>query len=67
VIKARGRLFGAWEMNWMAYNFGQDVTLPGSHGPIVGFPMYPQAETSEGRLDSVAPEQFRYEITAKEI
>jgi len=33
----------------------------------VGFLMYPQAETSDGRLDSLDPDNFRYEITAKEI
>ena len=30
VRSARIRLFGSWEMNWMAYNFGHDVPLPGS-------------------------------------
>jgi len=47
VKKARAQLFGSWEMNWMAYNFGHDVALPGSGGPPVGFFMYPQAETTE--------------------
>ncbi len=46
---ARARLFGSWEMNWMAYNFAQDIALPGSSGPPIHFLMYPQAETSEGR------------------
>ena len=32
VKKARARLFGSWEMNWMAYNFAHDVALPGSSG-----------------------------------
>ena len=67
VKKARARLFGAWEMNWIAYNFAQDVSLPGSAGATVGFLMYPQAETPEGRLDSLDPDSFRYEITSKEI
>ena len=32
---ARSRPFGSWEMNWIGYNFAQDVTLPGSElGPI---------------------------------
>ena len=48
VKKARARLFGSWEMNWMAYNFAHDVALPGSSGAPVGFFMYPQAETSRG-------------------
>ncbi len=64
---ARKRLFGSWEMNWMAYNFAHDVALPGSSGPPVSFLMYPQAETSEGRLDSLDPDNVKYEITSKEI
>jgi transglutaminase-like putative cysteine protease len=67
VKKARERLFGSWEMNWMAYNFGHDVALPGSAGEPVGFFMYPQAETSDGRIDSLDPDNFRYEITSREI
>ncbi len=46
VKKARARLFGSWEMNWMAYNFAHDVALPGSSGKPLGFLMYPQAETA---------------------
>ena len=67
VRKARARLFGSWEMNWMAYNFAHDVELPGSSGPAVPFLMYPQAETADGRIDCLNPDGFRYEITAKEI
>ena len=67
VKKARERLFGSWEMNWMAYNFAHDVELPGSSGKPIGFLMYPQAETTEGRLDPLAPEAFKYEITSREI
>ena len=66
VENARARLFGSWEMNWMAYNFAHDVVLPGSHGAPVGFFMYPQAETTEGRLDTLDPDNFKYEITSKE-
>jgi transglutaminase-like putative cysteine protease len=67
VQKARSRLFGSWEMNWMAYNFAHDVALPGSTGKPLGFLMYPQAETADGRLDSLDPDHFKYEITAREI
>ena len=67
VKKARVRLFGSWEMNWMAYNFAHDVMLPGSSDPAVGFLMYPQAETSAGRLDSLDPDKFKYEIKSREI
>lgn len=67
VKQARSRLFGAWEMNWMAYNFAHDVSLPGSTGGPIGFLMYPQAETGEGRLDPLDPDNFKYEIEAREI
>ncbi len=66
VKKARARLFGSWEMNWMAYNFAHDVALPGSGGGPLGFLMYPQAETADGRLDCLDPDSFKYEITSRE-
>jgi transglutaminase-like putative cysteine protease len=67
VKKARARLFGSWEMNWIAYNFAQDVVLPGSSGAPIGFLMYPQAETVDGRLDCLDPDNFKYEITSREV
>jgi len=67
VKRARARLFGSWEMNWMAFNFAHDITLPGSSTAPVAFLMYPQAETSGGRLDPLDPDNFHYEITAKQI
>jgi len=54
-------------MNWMAYNFANDVVLPGSKGAPLAFLMYPQAETADGRLDCLDPDNFRYEIASKEI
>jgi hypothetical protein len=51
----------------MAYNFAHDVTLPGSNGKPIGFLMYPQAETANGRLDSLDPDGFKYEIKSREI
>lgn len=67
VKSTRARLLGSWEMNWIVYSFAHDVQLPGSTGAPVGFLMYPQAETAEGRLDSLDPVTFKYEITAKGI
>jgi transglutaminase-like putative cysteine protease len=64
---ARTRLFGSWEMNWIAFNFAHDVTLPGSEGKPIPFLMYPQAETAEGRPDPLNPDDFRYEITSREL
>jgi transglutaminase-like putative cysteine protease len=67
VKRARARLFGSWEMNWMAFNFAHDVALPGSSHAPIGYFMYPQAETADGRLDSLEPDTFRYEITSHGI
>jgi len=67
VTKARKRLFGSWEMNWMAYNYAHDVALPGSAKQPVVYFMYPQAETGEGRVDPFDPDAFKYEITVKEM
>jgi transglutaminase-like putative cysteine protease len=67
VIDARDTLFGAWETNWLAYNFAHDVTLPGAEGPSLGFLMYPQAETGGARLDCLDPDGFAYRITAREL
>jgi transglutaminase-like putative cysteine protease len=67
VAKARKQLFGSWEMNWMGYNYAHDVALPGSNGKPVVYFMYPQAETAEGRVDPFDPDNFKYEITVKEL
>jgi transglutaminase-like putative cysteine protease len=67
VVAARKRLFGSWEMNWLAYNYAHDIALPNSPGGKVGFLMYPQGETAEGRLDPLDPDNFKYTITAKEV
>jgi transglutaminase-like putative cysteine protease len=60
-------LFGGWEGNWMAFNTSHDVVLPQSAGPKLGFLMYPTAENAGGRLDSYAPDDFKYQISAKEV
>lgn len=66
VVDARKALFGAWEGNWLAYNFAHDISLPGATGPKLGFLMYPQAECGPHRLDCLDPDTFKYTITAKE-
>lgn len=65
VKAARVMLFGAWEMNWVAYNHAHDVVLPGSSAGPVPFLMYPNGETAAGRLDSLDPQNFSYRISAK--
>ncbi len=67
VRAARARLFGSWEMNWLAFNTAADVALPKSANGKIGFLMYPQAETASGRLDSLDPDNFRYTMTAQEL
>ena len=67
VRKARERLFGSWEMNWLAYNRAHDLQLPGASGWKVPYFMYPDGQTSRGRLDPLEPELFQYTITAREL
>lgn len=67
VAPVKQALFGGWEGNWMAFNTAHDVQLPHSKGPRLGFFMYPVAENARGRIDSYAPDDFKYQISAKEI
>ena len=67
VVAARERLFGAWEMNWVAYNHGHDVALPGADLKPIPYLMYPNAETRGRRLDSLDPATFKYEIHSTEV
>ncbi len=60
-------LFGGWEGNWVAYNTAHDVVLPGTRGPKIGFFMYPVGEDDRGRFDSYAPDDFKYQISAREM
>jgi len=67
VQAVRPKLFGAWEMNWLAFNTANDFALPNSKGAKLTFFMYPQAETAAGRVDSLDPDNFKYTMTAKEL
>jgi transglutaminase-like putative cysteine protease len=67
VAAARKRLFGAWEMNWLAYNMGHDVKLPGSTGPKLPYLMYVNAETGGEMRDQLDPDTLKYAITAREV
>lgn len=62
---AREKLFGAWEMNWLAYNYTHDIKLPNSKGAPLPFFMYPQVETATARKDPYDPDAVKYIITAK--
>ena len=64
----RERLFGSWEMNWVAYNHATDIALPGAPRPLgEHFLMYPSAMTASAELDQLSPDTFRYHITSREL
>jgi transglutaminase-like putative cysteine protease len=61
-------LFGGWEGNWVGWNTAHDLKLPNYSRPgTLPFLMYPQGENAAGRFDELAPDSFRYTISAKEI
>ena len=66
VVAMRKKLFGAWEMNWLAYNTAHDVRLPGSKTKVP-YLMYTNGETGGKVLDQLDPDAFKYTITAREI
>ena len=68
VVAMRKKLFGAWEMNWLAYNTAHDVRLPGATGGTkIPYLMYPNGETGGKALDQLDPDAFKYTITANEV
>ena len=68
VRAARKRLFGSWEMNWVAYNTAHDVKLPNAtKAPEKPFLMYVNAEADGEMRDELEPDSVRYTITAREI
>jgi transglutaminase-like putative cysteine protease len=68
VVAARKRLFGSWEMNWLAYNTAHDVKLPNAtKAPRKPFLMYVNAECDGEMRDELEPESVKYTITAREI
>jgi hypothetical protein len=68
VVAARQRLFGGWEMNWLAYNMGHDVKLPNAtKAPTLPFLMYINAEADGELRDQLEPDSVRYTIASREI
>lgn len=59
-------LFGVWEMNWIAFNLGTDITLPGKQAPQP-FLLHPQLESATGHLDGSNPGAFQYAIRARQV
>ena len=67
VEAARKRLFGSWEMNWLAYNMGHDVKLPNASGPKLPYLMYINAETGGEMRDQLDPDSLKYTIASREV
>ena len=68
VVAARKRLFGGWEMNYLAYNMGHDVHLPhAARATKLPYLMYTNAEADGELRDQMDPESLKYSITAREL
>lgn len=59
-------LFGVWEMNWIAFNVGSDITLPGKNS-TQPFLLLPQLETREGYRDVISTQANLYTITTRRV
>ncbi len=59
-------LFGVWEMNWIAFNVGTDITLPGRQF-AQPFLLTPQLEAGSTRHDGNVPAAIQYTINARQI
>ena len=57
-------LFGVWEMNWIAFNVGTDVELPGRQTKVP-FLLLPQLEAQGTLRDGTNPATFEYTINAR--
>lgn len=64
LLALRKVLFGVWEMNWIAFNVGSDITLPGKPTTLP-FMLLPQLDSPEGRRNGTDPEGFRYSIKTR--
>lgn len=64
VAQARTKLFGGFEMNWVAFNSAADLALPGSAGAPVPYFMYPQVEVGGVRRDPLDPASVAYTLTS---
>lgn len=68
VVSLREKLFGTWEMNWVAFNHIDSIKL--ANNSAVGrlpFFMYPHAEISGKQQDSLSPAEFSYRIVSSKL
>lgn len=66
VGEIRKKLFGFWEMNWVAFNAARDFSLPPAYGEKINYFMYPTLSCGNIQKDGMDPENF-YTITSKEV
>jgi transglutaminase-like putative cysteine protease len=65
VTELRQRLFGAWEGNWVAFNYARDFELPGYATQPINFLMYPMLATAKLRPDGVDPGEIGYKYSTR--
>jgi len=66
LISLRKILFGVWEMNWIAFNLGTDVILPGKNSAMP-FLLFPQMEPSGTRYDGSNQSAIQYSIKTRQV
>lgn len=65
VSQLREKLFGSWEMNWVAFSDRENISLSKvSKVGTLPFFLYPHAEIDGQQQDSLAPESFSYKIAS---
>jgi transglutaminase-like putative cysteine protease len=62
LLSLRKILFGVWEMNWIAFNVGSDITLPGKNR-TQPFLLLPQLESRDVASTQTTP----YSITTRRV
>ncbi|MBL8470511.1 MAG: transglutaminase family protein [Rhodocyclaceae bacterium] len=67
VAALRKKLFGQWEMNWVAFNSARDFTLVPDAGERVNYLMYPNVRDARGLREGLVPDKFSYRISAREL
>lgn len=63
----RERLFGYWEMNWVAFNHARDFELAPKARTALPYLMYPYAEFGATVLDGRDPAAFGFHIVSREV
>lgn len=66
LISLKKILFGVWEMNWIAFNLGTDIVLPGKNSAIP-FMLMPQLENSGSRFDGGSSAAPQYSIRTRQV